>query len=155
MAISGRHLSDEQDAYEKLQGYSLMHGGGDFLHQHVVDAWAAQHADASTKPIGITFALVGLFLRLERGFSGRLVQRVHMDLAKRRRSWPSFSLPAERGAVTAIQVMEASPGPARDRAIDHWCASVWESYRDSHRAVAELLVEHGVIRADSREDGRS
>jgi hypothetical protein len=53
------------DAYHELCGYTLTHGDAAFIHQHVVDAFAAQHADAHSKPIGITFALAGLYLHLE------------------------------------------------------------------------------------------
>ncbi len=135
---------NETDAYNELQFYTLAHGDPAFIHQHVVDAWAAQHADERTKPLGLTFALIGLYLHIEKGFSGRQVQRAHMALARRRREWPSFALPQERGSVTAIQVMAAPAGPERDRAIDEWCASVWSSFRDSHQAVAESVKRHGI-----------
>lgn len=133
-----------QQAYEELQCYTLARGDLTFIHQHVVDAWAAQHADADTKPIALTFALVGLYLHVERGFSGRQVQRVHMALSRRSRSWPSFPLPRERGAVTVVEVLAEPPGTPRDRAIDGWCASVWHAFRESHRAVTELVKQHGV-----------
>jgi len=135
--------ASEMEAYEQLQFYTLAHGSPDFLHQHVVDAWAAQPADASPKPIGITFALVGLYLHLEKGFTGRQVQRAHMALARQKRAWPSFALPADRGSVTAVEVMATEAGPERDRAIDRWCAAVWAAYVGSHRPVAELLKIHG------------
>lgn len=134
----------EREAYEQLQCYTLAHGDPAFLHQYVVDAWAAQHADANTKPIALTFALVGLYLHLERGFTGRQVQRTHMALARHGRAWPSLPLPPERGAVTAIGVMTADAGPDRDRAIDTWCASVWDAFHEAHAEVAELLREHGI-----------
>jgi hypothetical protein len=105
----------ERRAYDELQAYTLVHGGPAFIHQYVVDAWAAQHADERTKPIGLTFALVGLCLHVERGFSGRQVQRVHMALGRRKRTWPSFVLPRQRGAMTASEVMAAPAGPERDR----------------------------------------
>lgn len=137
--------ASERQAHDELQCYTLGHGGSGFVHQHVVDAWAAQHADERTKPIGLTFALVGLYLHVERGFSGRQVQRVHVQLAERKRTWPSFPLPCERGSMTASQVMSAQAGPERDQAIDSWCASVWGAFSESHRAVAELLELHGII----------
>lgn len=138
-------VPSEQHAYDELQCYTLAHGGLAFIHQHVVDAWAAQHADERTKPIGLTFALVGLYLHIERGFSGREVQRVHMALGRRKQNWPSLALPPERGSMTASQVMAAPAGPERDRAIDAWCASVWEAFRESHQAVAELLEHHRIV----------
>src|SRR6266480_1424634 len=103
-------FSTEQDAYHELAAYTLTHGDLTFIHQHVVDAWMAQHADEGTKPIGLTFALVGLYLHLEQGFSGRQVQRAHMQMGRQKRPWPRFALPAQRGAVTAIDVMAAPEG---------------------------------------------
>lgn len=133
----------EYAAYERLQYYTLAHGDPAFIHQHVVDAWTAQRAGASTRPIALTFALVGLYLHLERGRSGRQVRQAHMRLARRRRAWPSFALPHERGSITAIDVDAVAAGPARDRAIDAWCSSVWSAYAASHEAVAALLREFG------------
>jgi len=140
-----RVRASEQKAYDELQCYTLGHSGLGFIHQHVVDAWAAQHADEQTKLIGLTFALIGLYLHVERGFSGRQVQRVHMKLGQYKRTWLSFPLPRERGSVTASQVMAAQAGPERDKAIDSWCASVWGAFSDSHRAVAELLQHYGIL----------
>ena len=140
--VRANDVSSERDAYDELQCYTLALGDAEFVHQHVVDAWAAQHANEETKPIGLTFALVGMFLHLEKGLSGRQVQRAHMALARRKHDWPSFALPENRGAVTAIHVMAAPPGDERDRAIDTWCASVWEAFAASHEAVVELLERH-------------
>jgi hypothetical protein len=137
-------VSSEQQAYDDLQCYTLAHGDPAFIHQHVVDAWTAEHADARTKTIALTFALVGLYLHVERGFSGRQLQRVHMILAQHKVSWPSFALPQERGSITASRVMAAPAGPERDQAIDAWCASVWDAYRESHGAVTALLKQHGI-----------
>ena len=63
-----RKMVSEQDAYNDLCGYTLTHGGATFIHQHVVDAFAAQRADEQSKPIGVTFALVGLYLHVERAY---------------------------------------------------------------------------------------
>lgn len=134
----------EREAYEELQCYTLTHGDSAFIHQHLVDAWAAQHADERTKPITLTFALVGLYLRVERRFSGRQVQRVHVALARHKRRWPAFELPPTRGAVTTRQVVAARAGPERDQAIDGWCMSVWNAFRENREAVAMLLEEHGI-----------
>lgn len=133
----------EGNAYDELQSYTLAHGDRTFIHQHVVDAWAAQHADERTKPIALTFALVGLYLHVEKGFSGRQVQRAHMALARHKRNWPPFALPHRRGAITANLVMAKEPGSERDEAIDAWCASVWEAFRESHQAVVGLLEQYG------------
>lgn len=137
-------MSSDQDAYNELQAYTLTKGDVEFTHQHVVDAWAAQQADAHTKPIALMFALAGLYLHLERGLSGRQVQHAHMKLANHGKDWPSFRLPEDRGHISAVDVMAAPPGAARDAAIDDWCAAVWDAFRESHEAVAEMLRQHGI-----------
>ena len=135
----------EWNAYNELQAYTLGHGDPRFIHQHVVDAWAAQHANQHTKPIALTFALVGLYLHLERGFTGRQVQLAHMALGVQRRPWPSFPLPHDRGSVTARDVLGAPPGPERDQAIDAWCASVWDTFRENREAIADLVKQRGIV----------
>lgn len=134
----------DEDAYEQLCFYTLAHGHPSFIHQHVVDAYAAQHADEQTKPIMITFALVGLYLHLEKGFNGRQVQLAHMKMGKAKHVWPRFALPKKRGALTPVHVMQAPAGPERDQAIDAWCASVWQAFAENRPAVAELLRRHAV-----------
>ena len=135
----------EREAYEELCGYTLSHGDPRFIHQHVVDAYGAQHADENSKPIGLTFALVGLYLHVERQFTGRQVQRALMALARKKRTWPRFALPADRGAITAVEVMAAAEGDARDRAISEWCAAVWQAFGESRPEVVALLVQEGTV----------
>jgi Family of unknown function (DUF5946) len=133
----------EQAAHDELSAYTVMHRDPSFIHQHVVDAFAAQHATPRSNAIGVAFALIGLYLHLERGYTGRAVQRAHMRLARKRRQWPTFYPPAERGALTVVDVMSSPPGPRRDRAIEAWCAAVWEAWHASHGSVAALLRELG------------
>ena len=133
-----------EDAYHELCCYTLVHDDPSFIHQHVVDAFAAQMADDQTKPIKLTFALVGLYLHVEKQFSGKRVQQVHMDLARMKRSWLSLGLPSGRGTVTAADVLAVSAGPQRDRAIHAWCVAVWISFGACRQAVIELLRDYGI-----------
>jgi len=64
-----------------------------------------------------------------------------MVLAQHKRQWPTFPLSGERGAMSAVDVMAATEGGERSRALDAWCVSVWQAFRDCHRGVADLLVE--------------
>ena len=141
---------DDESAYHELCAYTLTHGDPAFIHQHVVDAFMVQRADEHTKPIGLTFGLVGLYLKVERQFTGREVQRAHMALGRRKHVWPSFVLPRERGTVTARTVVAAPPGAERDAAIDAWCAAVWNAFRENQPIVAELLVRHGILAPGDR-----
>jgi hypothetical protein len=115
-----------------------------FILQHVVDAHAAQTATPGTKPMGLVFALVGLYLHVERGFSGDQVQRVHVRLAKTRRQYPQLPLPASRGAITPLDVLSAPAGTERDAAIDRWCGSVWEAFRESRALIVSFLRDCGI-----------
>ena len=131
--------------YHELTFYTLAHPSPEFLHQNVVDAYTAQHADSTTKPIAVTFALIGLYLCFEHGFTGRGAQRAHMRMARRRGPWLSLPLPEHRGEVTIEAVLAAAPGPARDAAIRRWCESVWDAWSHAHPAIAALAqTELGV-----------
>src|SRR5260370_17582646 len=95
------------ELYDELAFYTLSHPDPSFPHQHVVDAYAAQYADEGTRTIQIVFALVGLYLYLEKGFSGRAVQKAHMQLAKRRRNWERPALPASRAPIAIVDSFPA------------------------------------------------
>ncbi len=133
-----------REACNDLCCHTLAHRDPSFVHQHVVDAFAAQTANARTKPITLAFALVGLYLHLEKKLSGRRVQRVHQHLVGRKRSWPAFPLPDDRGALTVADMVAVPPGPQRDKAIEAWCVSVWAVFHSSRPAVVELLHQCGI-----------
>lgn len=71
----------DKPSYDDLLSYTLGHANqAYFIHQHVVDAYAAQQATPYTKPITITFAWIGLYLFLEKGCTARQVQQAHVAL---------------------------------------------------------------------------
>jgi hypothetical protein len=126
-------------AYDELYVYTMGRPG--FILQHVVDAFAVQTANRDAKPIAIVFGLVGLYLHVEKQFSGRQVQKTHMELGRRKRAWPSVYLPEDRGSMTVADVLAASEGPGRDMAIDDWCRSVWGAFGGSRQTIIALLRE--------------
>ena len=132
-------MRSDQDLYNELAYYTLAHPDPSFIHQLVVDAYTAQNADANTKPIAVAFALIGLYLHIEKGYSGRQVQQAHMKLAARRKQWPQFKLPLARGCVTANDVLAVDPGPLRDAMIERWCRAVWDSFIEIHEGVRQLV----------------
>lgn len=135
-------MDSQQEKYNELSYYTLGLQDPYFIHQHVVDAFAAQTATKDTKPIKIAFALIGLYLYLEKGFTGKQVQNAHVELSKKRKSWPKFELPKSRGEITVADVLKEEPGKERDRKIREWCISVWEPYKGSRGKVAELLKDY-------------
>ena len=131
-----------REAYDEVYVYTMGRPG--FILQHVVDAFAVQTANDASTPISIVFGLVGLYLHLEKQFSGHQVQKAHMELARRKREWPSVYLPEARGNMTVADVLAASGGPERDIAIDDWCRSVWTAFGDNRQTIIALLREYQI-----------
>jgi hypothetical protein len=122
-----------------LSYYTLAHGNPAFVHQHVVDAYGAQHVPQSTSTIGAAFALAGLYVAVERTFTGRQVQKMHVLMAKASKQWPRFEPPNDLGPLTVGDVLAVEPGPHRDQAIMRWCASVWAAWSSEHDRVRAMV----------------
>jgi len=131
--------------YDHLYLYAGGRGRERFILQNVVDAHHAQIATEQTKPIVIIMALVGLYLHVERGFTGLQVQQVHMQLGRHKHQWPRIALPQTRGAVNEEDVMKVPEGDERDAAISDWCRSVWDVYKDNRPTIIDLLHRHRVL----------
>ncbi len=130
-------------AYEEVYAYTIGRPG--FILQHVVDAFGVQTANDESKPIRVVFGLVGLYLHMEKQFSGHRVQKAHMELGRRTREWPRMLIPDDRGSVTIADVLAAPPGPERDRAIEDWCRSVWTAFSGNRQTIVTLLQEYTII----------
>ena len=128
-----RELSGEAAAY------TLSLQDADFIQHLVIDAYAAQHAGPCVKPIGVAFALIGLLLTFERGYSGRRVQRAHMQLARKSKAWPHFEPPAEKAVITVRDVIQSTAGDERNAMIRTWGKSVWEIWQPEHDNVRALV----------------
>ncbi len=128
------------DEFYELSYYTLAHSDREyFIHQHIVDAYAAQTAGSESKVIKVIFALAGLYLYLEKGYTGREVQLVHMKMVKNKKNLPVVDLPDMRGNLTVSDVLAAEPGKERDEMIRRWCISVWDAFADSHEIIAGYL----------------
>ena len=134
-----RDMKPTRAAYDEVYVYTMGRPG--FILQHVVDAYAVQNANPDSPLIAVVFGLIGLYLYVERKFSGRQVQEVHKKLGHTKRQWPKIHLPEDRGRMTALDVLAAPEGPQRDKAIHDWCESVWNAFRDNRRLVIALVDE--------------
>ena len=123
----------------ELSYYTLAHGKPTFIHQHVVDAYGAQHIRPSTSTIGAAFALASLFLGVERGLTGRQMLKMHMLMTSRSKQWPHFAPPRDLGPLTVGDVVAVEPGPPRDAAIMRWCGSVWTAWSSEHERVRAMV----------------
>jgi hypothetical protein len=136
-------MNKREEHYHELAFYTLSHHNMlYYIHQHIVDAQAAQTADAETKPITILFSLVGLYLFVEKDFTGRQVQQFHMKMAKNKRPWPPIILPSNRGDINVSDVVIVPPGLERDKMIQSWCETVWKAYKDSRIAIVNLVKQY-------------
>ena len=124
---------------DELTYYTLAHPDPAFIHQHLVDAYAAQHLRLSKSTIGAAFALAGLYLAVERGFTGRQVQKIHMLMASKSTLWPRFVPPADVGPLTVADVLAVQPGAGRDQELMRWCASVWAAWSPEQARVREMV----------------
>lgn len=126
--------------YGELTVYTLAQGYGEFIHQLMVDAYGAQHVGENARPIGAAFALIGLYLTCERGYSGRQVQHMHMLLARRSKTWPRFVPPPHVGALTILDVVRASAGEERNAMLRRWGHSAWDAWGQEHERVRALVA---------------
>ncbi len=130
---------NDQEAYDELALYTLSKRDPAFIHQYIVDAYCAQNADEKTKPVAITLALVGLYLHLEKNYSGRQVQLAHMKMAKKRKKWLKFVLPKDKGEIRALEVLKTPKGASRDEMINKWSRSVWVAWTESQEGIKDLV----------------
>jgi hypothetical protein len=127
--------------FGELSAYTLSHGERKFIHQHAVDAWQAQHVVASKSNIGLAFSLIGLYLALEKGYTGRQVQLAHMELGRTKRRWAWFDPPAEYRLVV-VDVLHAETGADRDAVLMKWAASVWEAWSHAQGWTRQACAQY-------------
>jgi len=139
-------MPTDQELFDELCFYTMSLRDPFFLHQNAVDAFAAQHVEEDTKPIKTVFALIGLYLTLEKGFTGRQVQLAHMRLAKQRKHWPKIPPTSASTSITIANALKAEPGPGREQAIRDWCEAVWQTWQSQRETIANLAQEELDIR---------
>ena len=121
--------------FSDLSCYTVSKGDAEFIHQHAVDAYEAQHAGEKTKNITVAFGLIGLYLTLEKGYTGRQVQAAHIQLARLCKKWPRFDPPVDPAQITVLDVLQGQTDEEKDRLIRRWMEAVWESWSDRHEWV--------------------
>lgn len=156
LADEGRSPPDRYNAsgacwglFGELTADTISRNDPEFVHQHCVDAYGAQHPGGTTKHITTVFSLVGLYLSVERGYTGREVQQAHTTLGELERSWPELPPPRTTGSVTVEEVVNAPSRDERDRALERWTESVWRAWEGSHDRIRELCSDELGIDADA------
>jgi hypothetical protein len=135
----GFHATGEcHQKYSELSAYTLNKQDIDFIHQHAVDAYSAQHAGSGMKTITVAFSLIGLYYAVERGYTGKQVQRVHMLLSRRKFDWPPLPVPDKPYSLTVNDVLQEKPGKNRDAMLREWMRDVWLCWEHQHEWIRNL-----------------
>jgi hypothetical protein len=124
--------------FSDLSCYTVAKQDAGFIHQHAVDAYAAQHAGGKTRNITVAFGLIGLYLALERGYTGKQVQRAHQQIARVQKDWPRLEPPARPACLTVMDVLSVPDGPGKDAVIRQWMTEVWASWVERQAWVREI-----------------
>jgi hypothetical protein len=123
--------------FSDLSCYTVAKQDTEFIHQHAVDAYEAQHTGGKTRNITVAFGLIGLYLAPEKGYTGKQVQQAHMQIAKVRKDCPRLEPPARPAQLTVMDVLFAPDELEKDAMIRKWMAAVWESWADRQAWVRE------------------
>ena len=127
-------MTTDSKLFEELSFYTLSHSDSDyFIHQLIVDAFTAQTANKDTKKISLVFSLVGLYLLIEKNYTGKQIQQAHTVLSNYKDFLPEIKLPENRGEITISEVLKSELN--RDKMIKKWCSSVWKEYESSKEEI--------------------
>lgn len=107
-------LGECWDLFMELTAYTQSLYDRSFPHQITVDTYGAQHAGPTSRNITTAFALIGLSLLFNWGYSGKQVQKAHMILANRFKDWPRLEPPKIKTILTVKDVVRAKDGGERD-----------------------------------------
>jgi hypothetical protein len=126
-----------EELFNELSGFTLSLNDSEFIHQHIVDAYGAQHAGPPTKNIRVAFSLIGLCLAVENNYTGRQVQLVHMKIPKQTWELPGKPLHSE---ITIADVMRV-PDNEKKQLIFDWMKAVWQSWSPHHEWIRETMAK--------------
>ncbi len=104
--------------------------------QTAVDAFTLQHLRDSMPAIKQAFALNGLFMVFELGFTGLQARAAHGHLAETVRTWPTYERRDDVGDMTASDVSISSVDHCADD-MASWGRTVWDAWGDVHDEVAD------------------
>lgn len=127
----------------EVVGFELAHAElARRFHQLTVDAYGAQHSGGDGRGIRIAYSLVGLYLALDRGWTGEAVRGAHQRMGRPQPHWPAFTRPAQVGLLTVLDVAEAGVWAGsvsgHSAAVQRWAAAVWAAWASRQLEVAEL-----------------
>lgn len=142
-ALTDRYLASPEcrALYGEVVGYEVTEPARlNPWHQVCVDAYGAQHVGPDSQARGVAFALNGLYLVFERGFTGTQAREAHGYLANTVEpgSWPAFEPPDAVGGVTVFDVAMAGSPDEHIARVQEWGRAAWAAWRHVHAEVAEM-----------------
>jgi hypothetical protein len=135
-----KNQTDEK--YNTLAYYTFSLQDENFIHQHVVDANTVANADKHTKLISLTFALVRLYLFVEKAFTGKEVQQFHTLMSNNKTAWPTIRLAVPNETINIDMVLNTDAGIERNAMIEIWCIHVWNNNQINHAAIKALTLNY-------------
>lgn len=111
-------------------------------HQLTVDAYAVQHAGGPHPDKSVGIHLAGLHLVLDRGLHPAALPPLLQRLATVVDRWPHLEPPAERGALTVLDVALAGSADEHVAVVERWAAQMWQAWSAHHPEVGELVERH-------------
>ncbi|MEH7505823.1 DUF5946 family protein [Neobacillus drentensis] len=124
--------------YSELSLYTMSLQDVNFIHQHAIDTYSAQHAGDAMKNITVVYSLIGLYYAIEYGFSGKQVQRVHILLSQQKTNWPALQTPKKEYSLTVADVLKEEPGEGREMMLKKWMLDVWECWEHQHNWIKNV-----------------
>lgn len=104
-----------------------------------LDAYQAQHSPRGARRT-LVFSLVGLHLAMEKGRTGRQVQKVHQELARTRHPLPTLEPVDACDAGTAADGLARIPCDGIFTAAQDWAGHVWSAYAASHPEIERWIA---------------
>lgn len=130
-----------ESQYHELSAWLWSKDAESFPKQYAVDAYGAQHVGPATKDIRVAFSLIGLYLAVEKGYTGKMVQEAHQKLAQKKIVWPHFGAPATPYTVTVVDVLKRTSPQDRLLALNAWSADVWRNWGAEKQAWTRALCQ--------------
>ncbi|PGL70146.1 DUF5946 family protein [Bacillus sp. AFS055030] len=137
-----RKYNATDDCFSDLSSYTLEKQDTNFIHQHAIDTYAAQHSGNNMKNITASFSVIGLYYAIVHDFNGKQVQRVHTLLSRQKYNWDALQSPDNSAySLTVYDVMKEQPGENRDKMLIKWMNDVWKCWNHQHEWVKNICNE--------------
>ncbi len=111
------------------------------VHRLTVDSYAAQHPGStdrqSIQSVGVH--LIRLCLFLERGLTAEKANSAMLEAGKKKHTFTWLEPPANQGAITVADVLQASSVAEHTATVRSWARCVWKAWSPHHETIRAWL----------------